>query len=93
MELVIVYVIYYHVNYMRIPKTITLEESILADLERSRGSRSTSERVNELLKLALEHEARANLDREAAMFYSGNRNDRAERRAFQKASLRSLERD
>ncbi|MFZ0286440.1 MAG: hypothetical protein WAL32_14515 [Terriglobales bacterium] len=78
---------------MRIPKTITVEESILADLERSRGGRSTSERVNELLKLALEHEARQNLEREAAMFYSGNKNARAERRAFQKASLRSLERD
>jgi hypothetical protein len=78
---------------MRIPKTITVEESILADLERSRGNRSTSERVNELLKLALEQEARQNLEREAATFYSGNKSDRIERRAFQKASLRSLERD
>lgn len=78
---------------MRIPKTITVEESILADLERSRGNRSTSERVNELLKLALEQEAKEKLEREAAMFYSGNKNDRTERRAFQKASLRSLRRD
>jgi hypothetical protein len=78
---------------MRIAKTITVEESILADLERSRGNRSTSERVNELLKLALEHEAREKLEREAALFYSGNKNERTERRAFQKASLRSLQRD
>jgi hypothetical protein len=78
---------------MRIPKTITVEESILADLERSRGDRSTSERINQLLKLALEQEAKQTLEREAATFYSGNRNDRTERRAFQKASLRSLERD
>ncbi|MFZ0802870.1 MAG: hypothetical protein WBQ09_06880 [Terriglobales bacterium] len=78
---------------MRIPKTITVEESILADLERSRGNRSTSERINELLKRALEHEARENFEREAALFYSKNENDRAERRAFQKASIRSLERD
>lgn len=78
---------------MRIPKTITVEESILADLERSRGNRSTSERVNELLKRALEHEAKENLEREAALFYSENKNDRAERRAFQKASIRSLARD
>jgi hypothetical protein len=78
---------------MRIPKTITVEESILADLERSRGDRSTSERINELLKLALEQEAKQTLEREAATFYSANRNDRTERRAFQKASLRSLERD
>lgn len=78
---------------MRVAKTITVEESILADLERSRGNRSTSERVNQLLKLALEQEARQNLEREAAMFYAGNKNDRTERRAFQKASLRSLQRD
>jgi hypothetical protein len=78
---------------MRLPKTITVEESILADLERTRGDRSTSERVNELLKLALEQEAKQTLEREAAVFYSGNKNDRTERRAFQKASLRSLERD
>ncbi len=79
--------------YMRIAKTITVEESILADLERSRGNRSTSERVNQLLKLALEQEAKQNLEREAAMFYSGKKGERTERRAFQKASLRSLERD
>jgi hypothetical protein len=78
---------------MRIPKTVTVEESILADLERTRGDRSTSERVNELLKLALEQEAKQALEREAAAFYSGNKNDRTGRRAFQKASLRSLERD
>jgi hypothetical protein len=78
---------------MRVPKTFTVEESILADLERSRGKRSTSERVNELLKLALEQEAKQKLEREAAIFYSENKNDRTERRAFQKASLRSLERD
>jgi hypothetical protein len=79
---------------MRIPKTITVEESILADLERSRGDRSTSERINQLLKLALEQEAKQTLEREAAVFYSGNKKKgRTERRAFQKASLRSLERD
>lgn len=83
----------YHIIDMRIPKTITVEESILADLERSRGSRSTSERVNELLKFALQQEAKQALEREAATFYSENQNDRTERRAFQKASLRSLQRD
>jgi hypothetical protein len=78
---------------MRVPKTFTVEESTLADLERTRGDRSMSERVNELLKLALEQEAKHDLEREAAVFFSGNKNDRTERRAFQKASLRSLERD
>jgi len=53
-----------------------------------------SERVNELLKLALELEQRDELEREAAAFYSAaNHKDRREERAFQKASLRSLMRD
>jgi hypothetical protein len=77
---------------MRIPKTLTVEESVLADVERTKGNRSTSERVNELLKLALELERHDELEREAALFYSV-RKDREEEQAFQKASLRSLTRD
>jgi hypothetical protein len=79
---------------MRIPKTFTVEESVLAVVERTKGDRSMSERVNELLKLALELEQRNELEREAARFYAGTSiNDRQEERAFQKASLRSLTRD
>jgi Arc/MetJ family transcription regulator len=79
---------------MRIPKTITVDESVLAEVERTKGSGSTSERVNELLKLALEQERRDELEREAARFYAGeNRKDRTEDRAFQKASLRSFTRE
>jgi hypothetical protein len=81
-------------NYMRIPKTFTVEESVLAVVERTKGDRSASERVNELLRLALELERRDELEREAALFYSATRDkDRQEQRAFQKASLRSLTRD
>jgi predicted CopG family antitoxin len=79
---------------MRIPKTLTLEESVLAEMERTKGDRSTSERVNELLKRALELERHDKLEREAALFYSAvNHQERQEERAFQKASLRSLTRD
>jgi len=79
---------------MRIPKTFTVEESVLAAVERTKGDRSASERVNELLKLALELERRDELEREAALFYSAtSQKDRQEERAFQKASLRSLTRD
>ena len=47
-----IYIIY----IMRIPKTLTVEDFLLAEVERTKGERSTSERVNELLKLALELE-------------------------------------
>jgi len=88
------YMIHNHCNYMRIPKTLTVEESVLAAVERTKGHRSTSERVNELLKRALELERHDELEREAALFYSPlNHRDRREERAFQKASLRSLTRD
>jgi hypothetical protein len=83
------YMIHNHCNYMRIPKTLTVEESVLAAVERTKGHRSTSERVNELLKRALELERHDELEREAALFYSPvSHRDRREERAFQKASLR-----
>ena len=79
---------------MRIPKTFTVEESVLAVVERTKGDRSVSERVNELLKLALDLEQRDQLEREAALFYSvANKRDRHEEHAFHKASLRSLTRN
>jgi Arc/MetJ family transcription regulator len=81
-----------HINNMRIPKTLTLEESLLADVERTKGERSTSERVNELLKRALDLEREHELEREAARFYS-DMSDRQEERSFLKASLRSITRD
>jgi hypothetical protein len=84
--------IYDGIYYMRIPKTLTVEQSVLAEVERTKGERSTSERVNQLLKRALELERQDELDREAALFYSKSQ-DRQEERAFQKASLRSLTRD
>jgi hypothetical protein len=79
---------------MRIPKTFTLEESLLAAVERTKGKRSTSERVNQLLKLALEQEQRQALEQEAARFYSiANQSDRTEERAFQQAALRRMRRE
>ena len=77
---------------MRIAKTLTVEESLLAEVERTRGESSTSERVNGLLARALEMERQEELEREAARFYSNTR-DRHEEHSFQKASLRSITRD
>ena len=85
---------YNHMCDMRIPKTFTMDESILAAVERTKGKRSTSERVNELLKLALEQEQRQALEQEAARFYSiADQSDRTEERAFQQASLRRMRRE
>jgi predicted CopG family antitoxin len=77
---------------MRIPKTLTVEQSVLAEVEQTKGGRSTSERVNELLKRALDLERQERLHREAALFYSED-DDRREELAFQKASLRSIVRE
>jgi hypothetical protein len=83
-----------HITYMRVPKTFTVEESVLAAVERTKGDRSASERVNELLKRALELERHEALEHEAMLFYSATRQeDRQEERAFQKASLHSFTRD
>jgi len=77
---------------MRIPKTFTVEQSVLSEVEKTRGERSTSERVNELLKRALDLEKRERLGQEAALFYS-DVDGRREEAAFQKASLRAFGRD
>ncbi|MGH9544093.1 MAG: hypothetical protein ACRD23_02640 [Terriglobales bacterium] len=77
---------------MRVAKTFTVEEPLLAEVERTKGEGSTSERVNELLARALDLERRDELEREAALFYSDT-GSRREERAFQKASVRSITRD
>jgi hypothetical protein len=79
---------------MRISKSFTLEESIVSYVQSTRGGRSNSERVNELLKKAILQEQYARLEQEAAAFFSSpSERKRAEIKAFQKASMRSLRRD
>lgn len=77
---------------MRIPKTLTVDEYVLAEVERTKGEGSTSERVNELLRRALDLERQERLQREAAVFYS-DVEDRQEELAFQRASRRVLAKD
>jgi len=79
---------------MRVPKSFTLERSIVSYLENTRGSRSNSERVNELLRKAILQEQYERLEQEAAEFFSTPpAADRAEAKAFQKASMRSMGRE
>jgi hypothetical protein len=77
---------------MRIPKTLTVDKYMRSEVERTKGGGSTSERVNELLKRALDLEPQERLQREAAVLYS-DVEDRQEALAFQKASRRVLAKD
>jgi hypothetical protein len=67
--------------------------AILAEVKRTKGALSESERVNRLLRRALDLERRAALDAEAASFFGCARGDRAERRAFESAAVASWTRD
>ena len=73
----------------RTAKTVSLEKELLREVERTKGKVSTSERVNQLLKAGLEAERRLSLHSEAAAFFQLD-DDRAERQAFQSASLKSI---
>ena len=74
-------------------KTFSLDKEVLVAVRRTKGTGSESERVNKLLKLALDMERRAALQEEAAAFFSGARDDRRERRAYEMATIRSWVRD
>ena len=78
----------------RTTKSLSLEKALLKEVERTRGGVSTSERVNALLKTALEIERHRGLAAEAEMFFgSAPDQDDASRRAFQAAAIRSLARE
>jgi len=66
----------------------------LAEIASTKGKSSTSERVNELLRRALELERRERLEREAAEFFAteGDRSAR-ERAAFHRAAIQVLSRN
>jgi hypothetical protein len=74
-------------------KTFSLDKSLLAEVKRTKGSGSESERVNNLLKFALELEKRAALAAEAATFFSNVPQDRDERQAYESANLTSWDRE
>jgi hypothetical protein len=77
----------------RTTRSFSLDREILAEVKRTRGTLSQSERVNRLLRLALDLERRAALERETASFYRSAPADRTERRAFESATMESLARD
>jgi hypothetical protein len=74
-------------------KTFSLDKEVLAEVKRTRGAGSESERVNHLLRFALDLEKRASLYKEAAGFFRRAPDHRKERRAYEAAGIRSWARD
>jgi len=78
----------------RTTKSLSLDRELLKEVERTKGEVSTSERVNTLLKAALEFERRRGLASEAeAFFRHAPGEEEASRRAFRLASIKALARE
>jgi hypothetical protein len=79
---------------MRLAKTFTIEPDINEYVDETKGDRSASERVNELLRRAIIEEQYERLDAEAAAFFADDsKADHAETKAMRRASLRTFSRD
>lgn len=79
---------------MREVKSFTINRNILEEISSTKGTASTSERVNELLRRGLDAERRERLEQQAAQFFaSGDERSDRERRAYQKAARVTLSRD
>ena len=79
---------------MRKPASFTVYRTLLEYVARTRGRRSRSQRVNELLQRAIEQERAEALEAEAAVFFSGEtKAERAETRFFHKLGAKSFARD
>ena len=78
---------------MRLAKSFTLDAEINEYVDTTKGGRSASERVNELLRRAMLEEQYERLEAQAAAFFATTAGDRSEARAFQKSALRTFERD
>jgi hypothetical protein len=78
----------------RTSKSFSLDKQLVEEIERTKGSASTSERVNALLKRALELERLKNLENEAATFFAeASQEEQESRETFQAATLKSLARE
>jgi len=78
---------------MRLARSFTIEPDISEYVDKTKGARSAGERVNELLRRAILQEQHERLETEAKEFFSSAKSERAESKAFQKASIRALSRD
>ena len=81
-------------NLTRLAKSFTIDPEINQYISETKGDRSASDRVNEMLKRAMQEERYAKLEEEAQAFYGTKTgSERKEIRAFQAASIRSITRD
>jgi hypothetical protein len=79
---------------MRIAKSFTLDPEVSDYVDGTKGNRSASDRVNELLRRAMLAEQYERLEAEAAAFFgSSTESDRKETIAFQDAALRTFQND
>lgn len=78
---------------MRISRSFTIDPEISNYVDETKGERSASDRVNDLLRRAMIQEQYERLEAEAAEFFAEARSDHAETQEFQKASLRTFGRD
>lgn len=79
---------------MKIAKSVTFDEDVLAAVETTKNGRSVSERVNELIRRGLKAEKYQQLAKEAAVFFSSaDPDERAERKAYSRATRRALARN
>jgi hypothetical protein len=77
----------------RITKSFTLDPELDQYVSETKGERSASERVNELLRQAMLQEKYDRLESEAKEFFGAEGAERGESRAFQKAAMRTFTRD
>ena len=75
----------------RVIKSFSLDRRVLKEVERTKGANSVSERVNQLLLFALTAERNRSLFSEAESFFQ-QEDDLDLRKAFQRASIRSISR-
>ncbi len=78
---------------LRKTKSFSLDPELVSQVERTKGRGSASERVNSLLRYALEMEQKAALRDEAANFFAGHKEDRKASRAFQAAGIKTWSRE
>jgi hypothetical protein len=78
---------------VRLAKSFMVDEEINEYVDTTKGNRSASERVNELLRRAMLEEQYEQLEAEAAAFFARVADGRREAKAFQNASLRTFDRD
>jgi len=79
---------------MRISKSFTIDPQISEYVAETKGEQSASERVNDLLRRAIQEEKYERLGKEAEAFFQVTATkERKETRAFQKAAIRTFQRD